>query len=52
MTKMSPLLERNEQFAATYTPGPAYRPPKTSTGGPIPEGGARRSHSRGCRLVL
>jgi len=23
MTKMSPLLERNDQFAAAYTPGPA-----------------------------
>jgi carbonic anhydrase len=28
MTKMSPLLERNEQFAATYTPGP-LGPPAT-----------------------
>src|SRR5690349_15718444 len=26
MTKMSPLLERNEQFAATYTPGPLGPP--------------------------
>src|SRR5215469_6978477 len=26
MTKMSPLLERNEQFAAAYTPGP-FSPP-------------------------
>jgi len=26
MTKMSPLLERNEQFAAAYTPGPLGPP--------------------------
>src|SRR5215471_10527914 len=26
MTKMRPLLERNEQFAATYTPGPLGPP--------------------------
>jgi carbonic anhydrase len=26
MTKMTPLLERNEQFAATYTPGPLGPP--------------------------
>ena len=26
MTKMSPLLERNEQFAATYSPGPLGPP--------------------------
>ena len=26
MTKMTPLLERNEQFAATYTPGRSARP--------------------------
>ena len=26
MTKMSPLLERNKQFAATYTPGPLGPP--------------------------
>ena len=26
MTKMSPLLERNEQFAASYTPGPLGPP--------------------------
>jgi hypothetical protein len=26
MTKMTPLLERNEQFAATYTPGPLSPP--------------------------
>src|SRR5258708_12618593 len=26
MTKMSPLLERNEQFAATYTAGPLGPP--------------------------
>ena len=26
MTRMTPLLERNEQFAATYTPGPLSPP--------------------------
>ena len=31
MTKMTPLLERNEQFAATYTPGP-LSPPAAAAG--------------------
>jgi carbonic anhydrase len=26
MTRMTPLLERNEQFASTYTPGPLGPP--------------------------
>ena len=26
MTKMTPLLKRNEQFASTYTPGPLGPP--------------------------
>ena len=26
MTRMTPLLERNEQFARTYTPGPLGLP--------------------------
>ena len=28
MTRMTPLLERNEQFAAAYAPARSARPPR------------------------